>query len=406
MNPSILYTAFDVVPSPKGASTHITYFVRGLVDRGHPVTLITAGDPALPERDNYCGATLLRAPADLDTGFLKRALAFGRYVLAHLNQAGPYGLVHFRSVWSGLPLAQARGRHGYKVLYEVNGLPSIEMKYHYPALHQTPLLAKLKTQELLTLHLADAIICPSRVTRDYMTSLGVPEAKITVIPNGIDPELFRPGPVSENGANPPTILYLGTLADWQGLETLVAAMPQVVSATAARLRIVGRGRGRHRKALAKYIRKLGLEPYVTVEPAVPYPEVPGLIAQAAVCVAPLGYNDRNVTQGCCPIKILEYMACGRPVVAANLPVVRELARPEQEALLFNPDDPADLAQAILALLADPALAARLAANAAGRARREFTWQAAQERLLEVYRSLLAPADPRIGPGSPPVRPPG
>ena len=406
MNPRILYTAFDVVPSPKGSSTHITYFVRGLVEQGHPVTLITAGDPALPERDSYFGATLLRAPANLDTNFLKRALAFGQYVMAHLDQAGPYGLVHFRSVWSGLPLTLARSRCGYRLLYEVNGLPSVEMKYHYPALRDTPLLAKLKEQELLTLHLADAIICPSRVTRDYITSLGLPEAKLTVIPNGIDPELFRPGLRAEHGSVPPTILYLGTLADWQGLETLVAAMPQVVSVTAARLRIVGRGRGRHRKALAKHIRKLGLADYVTVEPPVPYRAVPELIAQAAVCVAPLGYNDRNVTQGCCPIKILEYMACGRPVVAANLPVVRELARPEQEVLLFSPDDPDDLARAILALLADPSLAARLAANAAGRARREFTWQAAQERLLAVYRSLLAPADRRTEPGLPPVRPPG
>lgn len=406
MNPRILYTAFDVVPSPKGASTHITYFVRGLVERGHPVTLITAGDPALPERDSYFGAALLRAPANLEANFLKRALAFGQYVMAHLDHSGPYGLAHFRSVWSGLPLAQARSRCGYRLLYEVNGLPSIEMKYHYPALAETPLLAKLKEQELLTLHLADAIICPSRVTRDYLASLGVPEAKIAIIPNGVDPEMFRPGPAAANGTAPPTILYLGTLADWQGLETLVAAMPRVVSAAPARLRIVGRGRGRHRKTLAKHIRKLGLEAHITVEPAVPYQAVPGLIAQAAVCVAPLGYNDRNVTQGCCPIKILEYMACGRPVVAANLPVVRELARPGQQALLFSPDDPADLARTILALLADPALAARLAANAAERVRQEFTWQAAQERLLEVYRSLLAPPGPHTGPGLPPAPRPG
>ena len=62
MKPKILYTAFDLVPSPKGASTHITYFARGLVEAGYDLTLITAGDPALPERADYFGATLLRAP--------------------------------------------------------------------------------------------------------------------------------------------------------------------------------------------------------------------------------------------------------------------------------------------------------------------------------------------------------
>ena len=70
--------------------------------------------------------------------------------------------------------------------------------------------------------------------------------------------------------------------------------------------------------------------------------MPAIIAQADVCVAPLAYNDRNVTQGCCPIKVIEYMACARPIVAANLPVVRELVRDDVDALLFTPDDPAEL----------------------------------------------------------------
>jgi glycosyltransferase involved in cell wall biosynthesis len=59
-----------------------------------------------------------------------------------------------------------------------------------------------------------------------------------------------------------------------------------------------------------------------------------------VCVAPLALNDRNVTQGCCPIKVIEYMSCARPIVAANLPVVRELVREDIDALLFAPDDAA------------------------------------------------------------------
>jgi hypothetical protein len=170
MNTRILYTAFDVVPSPKGASTHITHFVRGLVEAGYQVTMITAGEPALPERDTYFGATLLRVPPGDDPNFLKRALDFGQYALTHVAAAEPYALVHFRSVWSGFPLAEARNHFGYKLLYEVNGLPSIEMKYHYPALAGSPALAKIKEQELAALHLADAVICPSRVTRDYLAS--------------------------------------------------------------------------------------------------------------------------------------------------------------------------------------------------------------------------------------------
>ncbi|MFN2167028.1 MAG: glycosyltransferase family 4 protein, partial [Anaerolineae bacterium] len=271
------------------------------------------------------------------------------------------------------------------------GLPSIEIKYHYPALKGSPLLAKIKEQEIVTLLLADAVVCPSAVTRAYLTSLGIPREKITVIPNGVDTERFSPQPLPP-AADRPTLLYLGTLADWQGLDLLLEAMPAILANQPARLRILGRGRGRQRKALLKRVRKLGLVEAVSVEPAVPHHEVPELIAQAAVCLAPLGYNDRNVTQGCCPIKALEYMACGRSLVAANLPVVRELVREDVDALLFTPDDPADLARCVSTLLADPALAQRLAYSAAQRARDHFSWHQAQKKLLRVYDRLL-PAPP-------------
>jgi glycosyltransferase involved in cell wall biosynthesis len=384
--PSVLYTAFDVVPSPKGASTHITYFVRGLVDAGYRVQLITAGDPSLPEQDEYWGAQIWRVPCGDDPNFLQRAVEFGQAVMRHVESSPPYHLVHFRSIWSGLGLVQARPRFAYRTLFEVNGLPSIEIKYHYPALKGSPLLAKIKEQEIVTLLLADAVICPSAVTRAYLTSLGIPRERITVIPNGVDTERFCPQPLPPV-ADRPTLLYIGTLADWQGLDLLLEAMPAILANQPARLRIVGRGRGRQRKDLLKRVRKLGLAEAVSVEPAVPHHEVPALIAQAAVCLAPLAYNDRNVTQGCCPIKVLEYMACGRPLVAANLPVVRELAREDVDVLLFTPDDPADLARCVSTLLADPALAQRLADSAAQWARDRFSWRHAQKKLLRVYAEL-------------------
>jgi glycosyltransferase involved in cell wall biosynthesis len=310
--------------------------------------------------------------------------------MRHLDGIGTpsYDVCHFRSIWCGLPMVQAKARLGYKTLFEVNGLPSIELKYHYPALRGSPLLDKFKEQEIATLALADAIICPSAVTRAYIASLGIPREKITVIPNGVDTKLFAPQPPNPPGPSP-TLLYIGTLADWQGLDLLVEALPIILAQSAVKLLIVGKGRGRQYKDLQKRIRKLGLEGHVSIEPAVPHHQVPALIAQADVCVAPLTYNDRNVTQGCCPIKIIEYMACARPIVTANLPVVRELVREGTDALLFTPDDPADLARCVLAILADPSLAKRLADSAATRARSKFSWREAQKRLVKVYEQLKA-----------------
>jgi glycosyltransferase involved in cell wall biosynthesis len=392
----VLYTAFDIVPSPKGASTHILHNIRGLVNSQFDVQLLTPNDGLLPPEDEIEGARITRVSQDLSQTFLARAVHFGKVVLAHLALHPNYDVVHYRNIWDGLALAQNKKRFGYKTLFEVNGLPSIELKYHYPGIDSV-LLAKIKEQELATLHLSDAIVCPSNVTRDYIASLGLDPStslrtgrkRVTVIPNGVSPSDFPPSPLPSRDGRVPALLYIGTLADWQGLDVVIKALPKILEQQAVRLQIVGRGRARQRKLLSKQIRKLGVEDSVVVRSAVPHHEVPALIAESDICLAPLGLNDRNVTQGACPIKVLEYMASSRPLVASNMPIVRELVREDVDALLFSPNDPADLARQVLVLLNDFELSKRLSDSATERALTKFTWHAAQKKLVKVYEKLLA-----------------
>lgn len=383
----ILYTAFDIVPSPKGASTHILHNLRGLVNGSFDVHLITPNDGLLPTEDTIEGAQVTRISQDLSGHFLARATHFGRAVSSHIALHSDYEVVHYRNIWDGLSIAQNKKKFGYKTLFEVNGLPSIELKYHYPGL-DPELLLKIKEQEIATLHLSEMIICPSNVTRDYIASLGLNRKLVTVIPNGVSASDFSPSPLPPRDGRVPVLLYIGTLADWQGLDIVVKALPKILEQRAVRLQIVGRGRSRQRKILAKQIRKLGIEDHVTVQPAVPHHEIPALIASADICVAPLGLNDRNVTQGACPIKVLEYMAAGRPLLASNMPIVRELVREDMDALLFSPNDPDDLGRQVLALLNDFDLSKRLAESASERALTKFTWHESQKKLIKVYEKLL------------------
>lgn len=385
--PRVLYTAFDIVPSPKGASTHILHNIRGLVNGQFDVHLVTPNDGVLPTEDAVEGARVTRISQDLSQNFLERATHFGKAVFNHLLLHPEYDVAHYRNIWDGLAIAQNKNRFGYKTLFEVNGLPSIELKYHYPGL-DAELLTKIKEQEIATLHLSDAIICPSNVTRDFIASLGLPLKMIHVIPNGVSASDFSASPLPPRDGRIPTLLYIGTLADWQGLEVVIKALPKILEQKQVHLKIVGRGRSRQRKFLAKHIRKLGVEGSVIVHPAVPHHEIPALIAEADICVAPLGFNDRNVTQGACPIKVLEYMAGGRPLLASNLPIVRELAREGVDALLFSPNDPDDFANQVLTLLDDFELSKRLADSASERALTKFTWHESQKRLAKVYGKLL------------------
>lgn len=384
---NVLYTAFDIVPSPKGASTHILHNVRGLVNGNFSVHLITPNDGLLPPEDTIEGARATRISQDLTQNFLARAVHFGKSVLAHLALHPDYDVVHFRNIWDGFHITQNKQKFGYKTLFEVNGLPSIELKYHYPGM-DAGLLAKIKEQELAALHLSDEIICPSHVTREYIASLGLNRKRVTVIPNGVSPSDFSVTPLPIRAGREPVLLYIGTLADWQGLDIVIKALPKILEQQPVKLQIIGRGRSRQRKMLAKQIRKLGLEDQVIVQPAVPHHEIPALIAQADLCVAPLGLNDRNVTQGACPIKVLEYMAAGRPLLASNMPIVRELVREDVDGLLFSPNDPDDLARQANLLLRDEELSQRLAESAAAHVRENFTWHESQKKLRKVYQKIL------------------
>ena len=387
----LLYAAFDVFPSPKGSSTHMTHVLQGLVAAGFQVDVLTPGDGILPAQERLYGTTVYRTPETAEGSFLERAAAFGEAVLRHVQLGPAYQVVHYRSVWGGLQLAQAKQSLGYKTVFEVNGLPSIELKYHYPGLAGNPLLDKIRQQEIAALMLSDAVFCPSEITRLFLVSLGSVTHKITVIPNGVSPNDFPCTPLPERSQDrPPVLVYIGTLADWQGLDILIQAMPAILEQQGVRVRIVGRGRSRQRKTLAKQIQKMGLENHVSVEEAVPHHQVAALLSEADICLAPLSLNDRNITQGCCPIKVIEYMAVGRPLVASNLPVVRELVRESVDGLLFIPNDPLDMARQVNRLLEDFDLSKRLAENAARRARQHLTWHRAQKRLDKVYRRLLKP----------------
>ena len=130
--PRVLYTAFDVVPSPKGASTHILHNIRGLVNGQFDVHLVTPNDGALPTEDAIEGARVTRISQDVSQNFLARATHFGKAVFNHLALHHEYDVAHYRNIWDGLAIAQNKKRFGYKTLFEVNGLPSIELKYHYP----------------------------------------------------------------------------------------------------------------------------------------------------------------------------------------------------------------------------------------------------------------------------------
>jgi len=302
---------------------------------------------------------------------------------------GPRPVVQFRSIFEGYPLARNKARVAEALIFEVNGVPSIELKYHYPDVtDDRELCRKLEAQEDACLQAADRVVTPSAVTARYLEDRGVPASKIRVIPNGVDLATFSYAPPRRAAEGEPLrVLYSGTLSAWQGVRLAIEALALVRRDAPATLTLVGPTRGKQRKQIDEWCRDMGVGAHVTLLDPVPQDELARLHHGFDVIVAPLVANDRNVVQGCCPLKVLEAMASGTPLVSTDLPVVRALCEPDEHALLCRPGSAKALKDALLRVLREPDLGGRLSRAARGHIEARFTWEVAARSLLAVYDEL-------------------
>src|SRR5271168_2365294 len=122
--------SFDQVPAPKGASTHIEAFVRGLAAAFGSIDLVTvsATSHAQGPTERWPGVNHWEFPA-LGVSLVERVLHFSGFLTRWL-ESRDYDVIHFRSIFEGLPILKRR--KSAALIFEVNGLPSIELKYRYP----------------------------------------------------------------------------------------------------------------------------------------------------------------------------------------------------------------------------------------------------------------------------------
>lgn len=304
-------------------------------------------------------------------------------------------IVHIRSIFEGYPIAKRKADFCSKLVYEVNGLPSIELKYRYPAVADDPeLVRKMIWQEQVCLDAADMIITVSEVNARCLVQRGVERSRIRIIANGVDEEVFHFGapreltPEAVTNEQPLRLLYAGTMSAWQGVPVAIEALRLLRRDFPACLKLVGTIRQRQRRELENLVYSLGLNDAVEILNPVSKRELAKLHQQADVILAPLTRNDRNLVQGCCPLKVIEGMASGTPVLASDLPVVRELMQPDMEGILVRAGSAKAIKDGILRLIRENGLSSKLSRAARSRVESEFTWKQSQAKLILAYRELL------------------
>jgi glycosyltransferase involved in cell wall biosynthesis len=373
---SVVYLRTDIdlalAPLTAGGSlAHTDGVLRALLRRGHAVSLWSTGELAgLPLASSRL-PTVLRANVPWEMSELLSGLAQWRAVRPRAT-AFVYQR-HSLNNLTGLVLAR---RWGVPLVLEANAAEAAWRRdwsvLRFPRLaHGT---------ERLVLRRADRIAAVSENAAKTLIAAGADPARVVVVPNGVEVARFagaaaRPLPFPDDAF---VVAFTGLFYPWHGVRHLAEAFVRLHAARPdARLVLVGDGEER---ALAEAI--LAPTGAALLTGMVARDDVPGYLAAADVLVSPHERNDDFIGS---PIKLWEYMAAGRAIVASRVAQLAGVLRDGETALLVEPSDPAALAGALIRLHDDPDLRTRLGAAAGREAAERHSWDARLARALGAPR---------------------
>jgi glycosyltransferase involved in cell wall biosynthesis len=175
--------------------------------------------------------------------------------------------------------------------------------------------------------------------KSYILSYGVPEARVQLLPSGVDAEMFSPGPRNTSllerwgiSTDDRVILFMGTIYKFSGLDRVIEDFPGLLSrCRRAKLLILGVGEDEPR--LKELAARAGVADSVVFTGLQPYSLLPDVIRSADVCINPFELN--GITQNILPTKLFQYMACAKPVLATSLPGTLTFLAGEQQGIVYS-----------------------------------------------------------------------
>jgi glycosyltransferase involved in cell wall biosynthesis len=366
------------VRSLDGQRVHVDELVRALRAAGHVVSVV---GPPFRGQAGVGGSRMVDAArkllpaaaewAELGYNFraelrLRRACATFKpdliyercnlFLSAGARVAKATGTLFFLEV--NAPLAHERMTHGSLALAE-----------------------RASRMEIEVWRAADRVLPVTGVLGDILAAAGVDRSNISVIPNGVDLARFARRPPRPPD-RPVSLGFVGFVQPWHGLDRVIEGMAAHTGGQAATLTIVGDGPAR--AALERLAVERDLADRVTFTGVVPAETVASLLAGIDIALQP------QATPYASPLRIFEYMAAGCAIVAPDQKNVREVLKHGQTAVLFDPQAPQLMWNAVQWLVDEPALRVRLGAAARAWIERENrTWAGNAARIVALAAEDLA-----------------
>ena len=367
-------------PSYSGTGVVCYYNALGLARLGHPVTVFTAADASTQAADPT-EFTVRRLPALFRLGnapFLPGLLRLSGFDLVHLHYPFYFGA---EMVWLGALSSGLR----YVVTYHQDVL--------FPGLLRWPERLHHRMVGKRILDRASRILATSL---DYARAsrlqpwLGQGPQKVQELPNGVDAERFRPGLDSSAWraryglrTAERVVLFVGALDRAHYFKGVPVLLQALASLKGENTRLLLVGEGDLRASYEQQAHLLGLSDRVRFCGRVSDRDLPAHYALCDLLVLP------STTLGeAFGVVLLEAMACGKPVVASNLPGVRSVVSDGQDGLLVRPRDVPDLATKMQMLLDDAPRCQEMGKLGRAKVEARYNWPVIIPRLLQVYEEVL------------------
>ncbi len=372
--------------SKDGQAVHIEEMIQALRELGHEV-ILAAPSGADSQEFGASNGLVDRIRAHLPKAVyelleLAYSLAAYRRLAALARQHRPdviyerYNLFLLAGVW-------LHRRLGLPLLLEVNS-PLAEERDRYGGLALSRLAHRI---EGWTWRGADRVLPVTRVLAGYLTRAGVPESHIQVIPNGINQAHFDAAPDNATakarlGLEDRIILgFTGFVRDWHGIDRVIDWMARHRKDARTHLLVVGDGPVR--ADLEAQAARLGIAGQVTFTGLVHRDRVPEMVAAFDIALQPA------VTHYASPLKLFEYLALGKAVIAPREPNLMEVLADGDNALLFDSGTPGAFEAALDELLTHPELRQRLGEGARRSIEtRRLTWLENARRVTEMADELI------------------
>ncbi len=387
----ILYTSasVDIREEGLGGKTHFIAVAKKLKELGNDLLVLVSGYRPRKREDLGLNVKYIYIPP-----FHKRSLSyvvaeFFRffYLTFYILKFRPEVIYAREDKWGfSPPLLSFIFRVRYVV--EVNGLISEELKRysHYPAW----IMRLVVLSEKINYVFAKKIICVAPgIKREIIKRYKVKEEKLVVISNGTDINLFRVLDKRECrkkfgfAENDFYVGFVGYFAPWQGLDILIDAANLVKKQDYPEIKylIVGDGSGL-KKDLETRVEKYNLKKEISFLGHIKYKDVVYYINCFDVAVAPFT-EERNKLTGVSPLKLYEYLACGKPVIASRIEGITEVIEEGNCGYLFEPENATDLAEKIIRAYQERESLSQSGANGRKLIEKKYSWRKVAERIMEV-----------------------